>query len=310
MTERPTGETLYRAWKSKPGRTKQAVADFYGLSYGQAAGAIYRYEQTLQGAPPEKPQLFNINLGAPIELEGDFLVLNDCQCPTVDEDMARLVVPVAQARGIRNLIINGDFINADWISGYPVLVPLPTAHQEIKAAGYLLEEWLRHFDRIIIHSGNHEDRFLKINAGNLDLGQLVRMMTSSDRVEWSNFDHCWVNSPSGRWLVAHGKHYSVNQLVVADQYAQKFQAHVILGHQHHLAFGFDRWKRYMLVDNGGLFRQAAMSYVMMRATKMPNMKAGFTALVGGVPTLYGDWPVTDWKAVFDGLDQPALALAA
>ena len=296
-----TGEFLYKL-KQSTGRTRAQVCELVGLTMGQVGGRIYRYEQTLKGAPPEKPDLFNIQLGAPMELDDDWIVINDVQCPSVDEDMARLVVPVAQSRGIRNLIINGDFINADWLSGYPVLVPHPTAEQEIKAAAWLLEDWLRYFDRIVIHAGNHEDRFLKIHVGNLDLGQLIKLMTDNQKVKWSNFDHCWINSLSGRWIIAHGRHYSVNQLVVAEQYANKFQSHVILGHQHHLAYGWDRWKHWMLVDNGGLFDQSKMAYVTMRASKMPNMKSGFTALVDGVPTLYGHWPVTNWEAVFDTLE--------
>jgi predicted phosphodiesterase len=312
VTERPTGEQLYKAWKSKPGRTKQQVAEFYGMSYGAAAGLIWRYEQTLKGAPAEKPQLFNINLGAPLRLEGDWLVVSDVQCPTVDLDMARLVVPVAEKRGLRQLLIDGDFINADWLSGYPVLVPVPSAQMEIKAAAYLIEEWLRWFDRIVLLPGNHEDRYLKANSGNLDMVQLVGLFTSSNRVQVSQFDHCWIEAASGRWLVTHGKHYSLNQLVVADQYAQKYQANVIVGHQHHLAMGWDRWKRFMVVDNGGLFDPLKMAYVSMRASKMPGMMPGFTALVGGYPTLYGKEPFTNWAAVLeDETEQrPALKLAA
>lgn len=306
MTERPTGETLYRAWKAKPGRTKQQVAEFYGLTYGQAAGLIWRHEQVLKGAPPEKLSLFNINLGAPLKLTGDWLVVSDVQSPTVDLDMARLVVPVAEKRGIKQLLIAGDFINADWLSGYPVLVPIPSAQMEIKAAGYLIEEWLRHFDHIVIIPGNHEDRYLKANQGNLDMHQLVSLFTTSDRVHVSQFDHCWLESPVGRWFITHGKHYSVNQLVVADQYAQKFQSHVIVGHQHHLAMGHDRFKRYMLIDNGGLFDPNRMAYVSMRATKMAGMMPGFTALVGGYPTLYGKEPFTNWREVLeDELPQPS-----
>jgi len=308
--ERPelTGEVLYKAYKDAEGnvkRTKQEVATFHRLTYGQAAGRIWRYLQTLEeDAPPENEKLFSVSLGQPLELDGDWLVVNDVHAPTVDMDMARLVVPAARAAGVTNLLINGDLINADWLSGYPVLIAHPTASQEIAAAAYLVAEWLRHFERVVIVPGNHEDRFLKANVGNLDFGNLIRLLTTSDRVEYSNFDHCWLDSPVGRWFIAHGKHYSVNQLVVADQYAQKYQAHICLGHQHHLAQGWDRWKRYMLIDNGGLFAPDKMTYVSARASKMSGMKPGFTIIKAGVPQLYGPEPMTDWRAV---LESPELA---
>jgi predicted phosphodiesterase len=306
-TEIFTGEYLHRL--KVRGKTRAEIAAFTGLTMGQVGGRVYRYELTLKGAPEEKPQLFHIVLGSPLALDSDWLVLSDIQAPTVDLDMARLVIPVAERRGINQLLIAGDFINADWLSGYPVLVPLPSAQQEIKAAAYLLEEWLRYFKRIVILPGNHEDRYLKSNAGNLDMNQLVRLFTASDRVEVSQFDHCWIQSGDHRWFVTHGKHYSINQLVIADQYAQKYQSNVICGHQHHLAAGWDRYKRYMLVDNGGLFSVSKMAYVSMRASKMPGMMAGFTTLRDGYPMLYGREPFTNWRDVLGEEDQP-LALAA
>lgn len=311
MTERPTGEQLYRAWKSKPGRTKQQVADFYGMTYGQAAGAIWRYEQTLAGAPDEKPQLFNINLGAPIALSGDAIVISDIQAPTTDLDMARLVIPTAQHHGIKRLIMNGDSLNVDWLSGYPVTVEQPRARQEIDAVAYLIEEWLRWFDEIYFLPGNHETRFLKANAGNLEMRNLLSLLTSDRRVMTSNFDYLSLDTEQGRWFICHGSSYSVNQLVVADALAQKYQANIIVAHQHHAAIGWDRFKRYVIVDNGGLFRQSTMSYVTMRATKMPNMQTGFVALDGGHPSLYCPAPMTDWSKIFEANSEPpALKLAA
>lgn len=304
-----TGAFLYNVWK-RTGKSKREVGEMFGLTYGQCAGRIWRYEQQLDGAPPEKPGLFNVVVGAPLELEGDFVVLSDIHAPTTDLDMARLVVPTAERYGVRQLIIAGDLLNVDWLSAYPVLVPHPSGTDEIEAAKYLLEEWLRYFDRIVIAPGNHEDRFLKLNAGSLRIRSLVRLLTSSDKVEVTDFDHVFVHTPNGRWMVTHGKNYSVNQLVVADQLAQKFQSHVIMGHQHHLAIGWDRWKRYIVVDNGGLFDVSRMAYVQMRASKSAGMMTGFSILRGGYPHLFGPPPFTDWATVLPDADAAAAPLRA
>jgi len=66
----------------------------------------------------------------------------------------------------------------------------------------------------------------------------------------------------------------------------------------------------MVVDNGGLFDVSKMGYVSMRASKMAGMMPGFTALVGGYPTLYGPAPLTNWDAALGADDRPALAIAA
>lgn len=304
------GATLYKIWRST-GKSKREVGEMFGLTYGQCAGRIWRHQQALDGAPEEKPGLFNVVLGAPLELEGDYVVLSDIHTPTTDLDMARLVVPTAERYGVRQLIIAGDLLNVDWLSAYPVLVPHPSGTDEIEAAKYLLAEWLRYFDRVVIAPGNHEDRFLKLNAGSLRLRSLVRLLTRSDKVEVTDFDHVFVHTPNGRWMVAHGKNYSVNQLTVADQMAQKFDAHVIMGHQHHLAIGWDRYKRRIIVDNGGLFDVSRMAYVQMRASKSAGMMTGFSILRGGYPHVFGPSPFTDWAAVLPDTDAaPVLAMAA
>jgi predicted phosphodiesterase len=304
-----SGAVLY-GLKQK-GKTRAQIAAFTGLSMGAVGGRIYRYEQTLKGAPPEKPHLFNINLGAPIAIEGSAVVLSDIQAPTTDLDMARLVIPTAQRHGIRRLIMNGDSLNVDWLSGYPVIVEQPRARQEIDSTAYLIEEWLRWFDEVIFLPGNHETRFLKANAGNLEMRNLLSLLTSDNRVVTSNYDHLTLKTEQGRWMICHGTSYSVNQLVVADQMAQKYQANIVMGHQHHAAIGWDRFKRWVIVDNGGLFSQKAMSYVTMRATKMANMQTGFVVLDRGYPTLYGPAPMTDWDRILEDevAQQPALRIA-
>ena len=238
-----TGEVLYSAWKDADGntlRSKQAIADFHGLTYGQVAGRIGRYVQTLEeGAPPEKPQLFMVNLGSPIEETGDAVVVSDIQAPTTDLDWARLVVPVAQQYNIRRLILNGDSLNVDWLSGYTAIVQQPRASQEIDAISYLLEEWSRWFEDIIYMPGNHETRFLRANMGNLNIENLVSLF-HAPKVRATNFDHMTLHTEQGKWFIAHGSSYSVNQLVVAEQMALKYQANVIVGHQHHAAMGYDR----------------------------------------------------------------------
>lgn len=308
------GKFLYGVWKGSK-KSKREVGEMFGLTYGQCAGRIWRHEQTLKGAPEERPRLFEVILGEPLTLTGDWIIVSDVQCPTTDLDMARLVVPVADLHGIKQLLINGDLLNVDWASAYPVIVPLPTASQELKAAAALLEEWLFYFDRIVYTPGNHEDRFLKLHTGQMDMDHLINLIANSDKLTASNFDHCMIDTPNGRWFVCHGTDYSINQLWQANWYAQKYQAHVIMGHQHHLAIGWDRFKHYMVIDNGGLFDVEKMAYVKMRASKKAGMQVGFTALVDGHPYVYGPSPWTDWGAVFDELEaladaaRPALTLA-
>lgn len=296
-----TGETLYHVWKnSHPRLTHQQVGMLFNLTQRQVANRIWTWQQTQKGMiQAEQPRAFDFDLGEPLALTGDAVIVSDIQAPCTNLDMARLVIPVAQHHGIKRLIMNGDTINVDWLSKYPVKVTLPSAQQEIKAAAVLIEEWLHWFDEIVFLPGNHEDRFLKANAGNLEMRNLLQLITTDSRVVTSNFDHLTLDTPAGKWFICHGTNYSVNQLTVAEGLAHKYEANIIVAHQHHLAKGWDRFKRYVLIDNGGLFDQRKMAFATLRASKLPNMQNGFAVLQDGYASLYGPEPYTDWRAILE-----------
>jgi UDP-2,3-diacylglucosamine pyrophosphatase LpxH len=302
--EHLTGEYLYHI-KQEFGLSRLELAAKYGLTVGQVGGRVQRYKKTLEGTmPPEdeaKLNLFDVVMsGQPLRLSGNWTIVSDVHAPTTDLDLARLVVPSSQRFGVRQLLLLGDLINVDWASKYPVLVSHPDGTDETESAKYLLEEWLHYFDQIYWLPGNHEDRFLKLNTGNLSMNHLVRTVSAQGRgkLEASEFDHCWIDTPNGPWFCCHGTNYSVNQLVVADQLAQKYQANIICGHQHHFAMGMDRYKNFIVVDNGGLFDPDKMAYVTMRASKMPRMQRGFSVLVDGYPMLFGE-PFTNWNVILE-----------
>jgi len=97
------------------------------------------------------------------------------------------------------------------------------------------------------------------------------------------------------WRVTHSRNYSVNQLTVADQLALKHQQNVISHHEHHLAKGWDRFGRYVIVNNGGLYDQSKLAYATLDDSKGAAMVPGFTALKDDVPIVFGKFPFTDWR---------------
>lgn len=296
-----TGEMLYCMWKAVEGRSKQDVANLMNMTYGQVGGKIWRWQQK-QSDNKDKfmdEDLFDIQLDTPLELEGDAVIISDVQAPTVNIDIANRVIPAAQYFEVqKKLVILGDFINADWRSSYPTLTSLPSGRYEIETAQALIKEWLTWFEEIYWFPGNHEDRWLKDNAGHLDMVHLKRLLGPVEsKIITSNLDHCWLNTKMGKWFLCHGTSYSVDQLKYANDMAQKYQAHVLIGHQHHLAMGWDRFKRYIIIDNGGLFEPDKMAYVKMRANKRPNMMQGFTIIKDGYPHLLGPEPYTDWRKI-------------
>jgi len=170
--------------------------------------------------------------------------------------------------------------------------------REMDAARQFLDEYLTVFDRIWITIGNHERRVSRRTRLAISPALLLKMMAHSPRVEISNWGHCVVENDRGYpWRVTHARNYSINQLTVADQLALKYQQNIIQHHEHHLAKGFDRYGRYVVINGGGLFNPAEMAYAVLDDSKSAAMVQGFTVLRNGVGEIYGPQGFTDWTAV-------------
>jgi hypothetical protein len=268
---------------------QREIARITGLTKGVVQAVIEKRHY------PKEFQV--INLGSPIEVIGDAMIVGDVHVPATDWDFACLVARVAEHRQVGQLIIAGDFFNMDWYSRFPHISNVPTWAMERDAGKRLLDDWLITFDRIYILMGNHERLIQKANAGAFEGADIFSTLTTSSKVTVSNFGYCSLTSGGQTWRVSHGREYSINPLTVGNELAQKNQCNVISHHQHHLGVTMDRYNRYVVVDNGSLVDPVKLAYVIMDENKKPNMKNGFTCIVNGVPSLYGRYPFTDWSFI-------------
>lgn len=230
------------------------------------------------------------------EVSGDWLVVNDVHLPTTDYEYA-LRLPRIADRHLPNcegLIINGDLANFEAFSAFAPLVGQPTWAQELQSAKWMLAEWLKVFKRVVITLGNHEHRIFKAWGGQLTIEMLLAMITTDPRVEMKMRDRVTAHTDNGDWTIVHGSNYSRNQLWNPNRLAQKFNTHVIAGHEHHWGQGMDDFKRYHVIANGGLFDTSKIAYMQLKTSTMPNMAKGFTMLRRGYGYLFGDDTVTDW----------------
>lgn len=281
---------------NQKGKTFDELAEMLGVTRGIVAGRIYRYKQSLRknGIEPN-PGLFNINIGHPFELAGDWMVVGDVHVPCTDYDFASLMPLVAKKQRIKNLLVAGDLYSMDAFSTYPKRIDHATWHQEKAAAIQLMAEWTRAFDRVVLLMGNHERRLEKFAEGAFDAEDVFAELKGSGKVEASNFGWCTIKTKTGMWRATHQRNYSINQLVVVDQLAHKYQMNIIGHHEHHLAIGWDRYKNYIVINNGGLFDVTKMAYVNMDDSKSSGMAKGFTMLKNGHPHVFGESPFTDWN---------------
>ena len=286
---------LVKEIKQNPDVNLQMLADAMKISYPALRGMIYRAQKgTDRTGEVGSPGLFDplAELPPPLhDLSGDFIIIGDVHVPSTDYEFAQLPVMIAKKhlKKPRKLIIAGDWWNMDTFSCYPEIVKSVTFQQEAKASEHLMKILCEAFDEIYYIMGNHDRRIERFSRGQITPGMLMKERGNVTISEWG---HCIVNNT---WRVTHSSNYSVNQLVVADQLAQKYQMNIIAHHSHQFAIGTDRYGRYTIINNGGLFDPGKLIYAILDDNKSPAMIPGFTMLKNGYPYLFGKIGMfTDW----------------
>lgn len=281
--------------------TKEEFAKQKGITTSALRSKLYRQGLKYRGSAQnfsgfDRPELYEWTLPQEWVFDwDDFIVIGDVQLPTTDYDFAMLPAMIAKKylRKSRKLLIAGDFYNMDAWSKYPNLIPTPSWEQERESARNLLAIYAQTFDEMWMLCGNHEHRILKQLDGQYDINDVLAASLPSGKVKATVLDRCRVNTSNGVYTIVHGSNYSKKSLNNADELAQKYQTHIISHHEHHLAIGLDRFDRYFIVNNGGLFDQKKMSYVQLGTNTCANMSQGFTMVREGYPYIFGKF--TDWS---------------
>lgn len=293
-----SGEELARAVEEGRivGKSAMQVARELGMSYTILHSRLLAHKR---GFTIDE-NLFRIEMGDPWVLDRDWTIIGDVHVPTTEYEFALLASVVARKmfkKGPRKLLIAGDFFNMDTFSTYISISTQPTWAQEREAAKALLKAWMDTFDEIRMIMGNHDRRVQRFTAGAFDTDDILSLIISNpDRVRLSNYGYCTIHSGGQKWHITHPKNYSLSQLSVAEQLAYKHDANVMSFHEHHLAIGWDRYKRHVIVNGGCCVRAKNLSYAALDDSKSPGMALGFAVLKNGTPYLFGEEPFTDWGA--------------
>jgi len=225
------------------------------------------------------------------------MVVGDVHVPTTSATMTARMLAVADKylpKKNRVLIVAGDLFNLDAYSDYPSIETMPTLEDELAAGKSFINACADVFHKICLIPGNHERRVTKQNNGQLSFVRLAHML-NNEKLVVSNWGHIIIRSGGETYRATHARNYSVTPLKVANELAQKYQQHIIQHHEHHLAIGYDRFGRYLIINNGGLFDRNKIGYALWDDSKSPVMQPGFTMIREGTPTLFGNHPWTDWS---------------
>lgn len=290
-------QTLLQRWNEAKllKITMEQFSKMEGATVSSVRSKVYRQGLKNKDYQFDRPELYDWSLPKEWVFEWDnFMVVGDVQLPTTDYDFATYPVMIAKKhlKKTRRLIIAGDFYNMDAWSKYPSLIASPSWEQEKEAARNLLTIYAQTFDEMWMLTGNHERRILERLDGQFDINDVLSASLPSGKVKATVLDRCTVKTTQGTYTVVHGDNYSKKSLNNADELAQKYQTHIISHHEHHAAIGLDRFDRYFIINNGGLFDHTKMSYVQLKTNTCAGMSQGFTMVKNGYPYLFGKF--TDW----------------
>jgi hypothetical protein len=277
--------------------TMEKFAEQEGGTVSAIRSKIYRQSLKNKDYDFDKPELYDWSLPEEWVFDWeDFMVIGDVQLPTTDYDFAMLPCMIAKKhlRKPRRLIISGDLYNMDAWSKYPSIISTPSWEMERDAARNLLTIYAQTFDEMWMLSGNHERRILEKLNGQYDINDVLASSLPGGKIKATVLDRCTVNTSKGAYTVLHGDNYAKKSLNNADEWAQKFQTNIISHHEHHTAMGMDRYDRYYIINNGGLFDSKKMSYVQVKSNTCAGMSQGFTMVKNGYPHLFGKF--TDWNS--------------
>lgn len=213
-----------------------------------------------------------------------YVVFGDPHIPAYSKTMMELVMAWGYRCGIKKYIIIGDLVNLDayskWNKG---MFTEHSVQEECEiAAGFFraLHEW---YEGGHVLMGNHDERMTKTLQKHMAASWVFpRLFGVSETVQFTDYGRIDVESGGKAWALLHGANYSAaNPLKVVQDYSEKFQANIAMGHQHQSARGMSRCGRFECVSLGGTFDADRLAYLHYQPRKNPVMTTSFGILRDG-----------------------------
>jgi len=210
----------------------------------------------------------------------------DWHVPAFDPEITELLFATAQTRGVRQLLVLGDFLDFETLSCFDRDNWEATLEGEIDAARALLKLLTEQFDKVVWIVGNHERRLNRKLGFAMRSHEGVAKLVCADLleaglIEISRYPFLFVETPLGRYLACHPKSYSDIAGTVPEKLASIHGCHVLSTHGHHVGFRFDPSGKYVCWDIGGMFSGDKVAYSQLSMTTHRAWGEGFGVLDAG-----------------------------
>lgn len=260
-----------------------AIARIYEVDEATVRRGLKRVGYNSQLVLPLYP---DVVLDAPIDITLDKLAITaDWHIPLTDFAYVNDFTADCRERGVKDLLIGGDFFNFDSLSQYDPKQQTAGLKRELDEGMNVMNALLGTFDRIYYIWGNHDARLHRSLGFKLEFDEAMRLVFGAigedalERITFSNLDHAYATVAGERWYICHPQNYSKIPLSTPRQLAAKVGCNVVTAHAHHLAIGYAVDGKNVVVEAGGFFDKTKTAY-LQRSTTFPNWTQGYLLLDG------------------------------
>jgi hypothetical protein len=226
------------------------------------------------------------------EVESIFFTC-DYHIPFVHQVLFQRLLDACDDTGVKTLAIGGDFWDCDNYSKFLHITPMTCFGDEIDEVKKVMKMLLRHFDKIYVCRGNHEKRWLDMNAGRMEMKDLFKLAMPSNiseddytaRVHVTGDDYMEFMCSGEKWRISHPRNFSCTPLSVVTKLARRHHCNHVGAHGHQMAQGWSEDGVNRVVDGGGLFDPDALEYLRDTST-YARVQNGFYALIDGKLEVY------------------------
>ena len=267
----------------------------YSESYTRAKErAIQEMEGVTAWKPPPLDPILKVSSTKPIT------IMSDLHLPLASENWIKHSIECAKALDSEVLILNGDVMDLNQISRH--MGSYYRRKQELgddfDACEYFLKLICPAFRKVYWLSGNHcIERLIKLFRGEVGASRLLQMVGSYDNLKITSRSYLDVNK---NVRICHPRQYSRNRSVLAQKLAQRWQMHIVTGHQHHAAKAVSPDGKWQAVDVPAMCQPDIQDYVRNELNDYPEPLQGFGVVSGEYIEVFTKF--TNWDLF--GLPKP------
>lgn len=315
------------------GHSFSEIAAELGIAIGTAK--THYYLTTGQPSFQRIPESPYVRYDEPPTVEGDALILPDCEIPFHHADFMNRVIDLADAWKIRQVICAGDLLHMDSISGWEpnwapshnktilteedqqalldLALTLPKAKQQAiidlignsdRLDGKDFSAEMGHARRTLKALDECFDSFVWV-LGNHE-GRLLRAIDSPvNPSELLNL----MKLEEGKWIIApyyycilksNGQTFRVTHPKSAANGAARglavqYHQHILMGHSHKMFMDWEPSGDFMAIQMGHLVDEERLAYCAQRDAGRDSHKLGAVIVRGGYPWLLHT--NTDWASM-------------